>query len=635
MAVDLVDADSKFLANNLLTSEDWAQGFDDILGLGDGLSSDLLSQLPEDLKFTLKEDGLGDYGLPDPVPDDLWMESSDSSDSGIHGVCVKSEPMSPVPSSGSDLSLPDSLTTESYDFSQDVSMCTGLNLKTDVKGQQSACENQSYVFNSPTFVLTPQIKIEHPSPCQPQSIHSILNSKIKIKPKPVDGTQNSLPAASNACKPLVLTPEEFNRLTSQGLLRLPGSDPDTAASPTSPTPGSVSATTSPVSHNTIRLNSGHKYPASTHLQLDTSNGSNKVLKRQQRMIKNRESASLSRKKKKEYLYTLEDKIKAFNVENMKLRQENDSLKRQLGVLQIENQRLKTGLVEPTSVPPKTRTCLLALVVMLTLNLAPWSSMLAGEGKENQLFQPVAPTGRHLMATEEIKAGAIGVEAYWGQEKVAQDSLMKRIQRLLETEGHLPVMANSSLPKSHPDCNTYYNTTESSRLAEKLAGWMWRHEQEQKRANHHKKGRAARKKHLPLRKVKAAIKGEYPTQQYSKKSSIGHELKVFHTEDLRRDFLSAIHQRNDTFYVLSFSSDYFLLPATAYNKSTRPKMSLVMPALVNLNETLQPPEGSMGMMQIDCEVFDTRLIHVKKMSVPEFSSHQNQSNPESENYHRHN
>lgn len=89
-------------------------------------------------------------------------------------------------------------TTESYDFSQDVNVCTGLNLKSEVKGLPLSCENQSYIFNSTTFVLTPQIKIEPPSPCQPQSINSILNSKIKIKPKPVDGTPSSavVPAVS-------------------------------------------------------------------------------------------------------------------------------------------------------------------------------------------------------------------------------------------------------------------------------------------------------------------------------------------------------------------------------------------------------------------------------------------------------
>ena len=44
------------------------------------------------------------------------------------------------------------------------------------------------------------------------------------------------------------------------------------------------------------------------------------------------------------------------------------------------------------------------------------------------------------------------------------------------------------------------------------------------------------------------------------------------------FFEAIQRKNDTFYVVSFSDDHLLLPATEHNSTVRPRMSLLLPAM---------------------------------------------------------
>jgi len=79
-------------------------------------------------------------------------------------------------------------------------------------------------------------------------------------------------------------------------------------------------------------------------------------------------------------------------------------------------------------------------------------------------------------------------------------------------------------------------------------------------------------------------------------------------------MEAIHRRDDTFYVVSFNGDHIMLPALSHNQTQRPRMSLLLPSQP-MNESMRAPEHYRSMMQIDCEVINTRLLHVHETAIP--------------------
>lgn len=323
------------------------------------------------------------------------------------------------------------------------------------------------------------------------------------------------------------------------------------------------------------------------------------------MIKNRESACQSRKKKKEYMLGLEARLKAALSENEQLKKENGSLKRQLDEMVSENQRLKV----PS--PKRRAVCVMVVLAFIMLSYGPMS-MLEQDSRRVKPSVSSASQRRHLLefSTKEVKDTSDGdtqENSYRYDHSVSNDKALM----VLSEEPLLYIPP--------PPCQPLINTTESLRLNHELRGWVHRHEVERT------KSRRMTNNQQKTRILQGALEQGSNSQlmavQYTETTSIsrnsGSELQVYYASPgSYQGFFEAIRRRGDTFYVVSFRRDHLLLPATTHNKTTRPKMSIVLPA-ININDNVINGQDYEVMMQIDCQVMDTRILHIKSSSVPPY------------------
>ncbi|TKS74532.1 Cyclic AMP-dependent transcription factor ATF-6 alpha [Collichthys lucidus] len=334
----------------------------------------------------------------------------------------------------------------------------------------------------------------------------------------------------------------------------------------------------------------------------SSDDDSKMSQRQQRMIKNRESASLSRKKKKEYLLSLEARLKMALSENEALKCENGNLKKQLEGLLSEN----TGL--NAKVPKRRAVCLMVVLVFLMINVGPMS--LFQGGSKNDVYTP-QNSGRHLLdfsseAETEVVMGPKPVSS--GPSEIVDSSEDKALM----------VVKDPVFLRPPPPCQPPVNRTKCLELAHELRGWVHRHEVQQTKFR-----RMSNSNHKPTRTIlktdnKEAESAQIVTVQYTEtpeEKDPGSELQVYYApHHTYGDFFDELNRRGDTFYIVSFRRDHLLLPATNHNKGSRPKMSVVLPA-VNINDSIIRDKEYEVMMQIDCEVTDTRILHIRSSTIP--------------------
>uniref|UniRef100_A0A182P5X0 BZIP domain-containing protein n=1 Tax=Anopheles epiroticus TaxID=199890 RepID=A0A182P5X0_9DIPT len=382
----------------------------------------------------------------------------------------------------------------------------------------------------------------------------------------------------------------------------------------------------------------------------------KLLKKHQRMIKNRQSAYESRQKKKEYVTSLEERVEELSKENQQLRMENANLLERLTMrctcaanALLVGQSSAVKQVTPTA--RKNAAIVLAMLFMVSLNFYPIGNLLTNTD--------------HL----ELDKVPNTVEEYHsrGLLWINDSNSTKQRDRIKPLRLNLTALdeltkedSMAALPSA--ECPFYVNQTENIRLASELRRWigengyknltdgkdqpdinidtfdkMFRLKdtidsiyQHMKDISQQMKTYERRQQKLSLsggkqmvrnRKRKVVAAGQRDTAlAYRGKIPSQHDLDLYYPRVHVKyaEFFEEIGRRDDTFYLVSFSEEHLLLPALAYNKTNRPRMSLMLPTVTAPGTPMTngtDRSNKITLMQIDCEVMNTSVIQIREKTIP--------------------
>ncbi|XP_001352340.3 uncharacterized protein Atf6 isoform X1 [Drosophila pseudoobscura] len=430
----------------------------------------------------------------------------------------------------------------------------------------------------------------------------------------------------------------------------------------------------------IHIRGGIKTEISNSVSIDE-----KIYKKQQRMIKNRESASLSRKKKKEYVVSLETRITKLERENYTLKGDNTTLRTQL-VTFANTCKCHTGNTseillhslssaarsEPHHIKiaskpkfsnrkinaasiKKNVAVLFAMAFMVTMNAGNFQSFLTKQsvdddgGKLDIVVPDATAVGRRLLwvETEEEYNDKINQNKSQSDEmSVPPLHFLNPVRRNItvgfdkkntknSSRNYLgnepPPLAYSSIKKNNGDCNSSNSAVNQSdyfRLAQNLHKWANRNDffnlnmssdftNEKNNPHGFKISKdyiglkpEVHSQHQGKRKIYMDVNDYNPDVEDKRRRKIDSTInRAFSNKKEHIPLFNGIKRKDDTFYVLSFNTDHILLPASNYNKTERPKMSLLLP-------TGDPTSnGDIMLMQVDCEVFNTKELELKAHMIP--------------------
>ncbi|XP_051893872.1 cyclic AMP-responsive element-binding protein 3-like protein 3 isoform X2 [Pristis pectinata] len=138
-------------------------------------------------------------------------------------------------------------------------------------------------------------------------------------------------------------------------------------------------------------------------QLPLTKQEERILKKIRRKIRNKQSAQESRKKKKEYIDGLENRMAACTTQNHELQRKVIHLEKQNMTLMQQLRKLQALVMQSTGKSAQTSTCIMVLVVSFSLIIFPsFSSVSTDKGANEGDFTPIRVFSRSLHDVESTR-----------------------------------------------------------------------------------------------------------------------------------------------------------------------------------------------------------------------------------------
>lgn len=349
----------------------------------------------------------------------------------------------------------------------------------------------------------------------------------------------------------------------------------------------------PISPQTTTTKKIKLLPKDSDSKVENTNSKAPVDKALMRLIKNRQSAQISRKKQKEYVQTLEAKNLELSEENCQLKVENFRLKELLNSYSVLQCRCASTLSR--KLPPKNAVYLLAVVLMVGFNVLPFGNFLFQKSAQKTIAASSQFSKRNLLFDD--KSILFDESAESEQEPPVFVNQTEQIRKVNidNIKRWIPDLYNVSQFK-----NDFEFDSLQPGLQDKLTKM---YEKSTKEAS--SQGSRLNKKKRQLKKKKEPIPNiafNEPIHEHFKQSNLNKSLDEFFDEIGRKD---------DVFYVFSFKADHLLLPA-AENNFSQIKMNLIMPRNYD-NDSLS--NDKITMFQIETIILNTSFLRITENSIP--------------------